>query len=133
MVAARTSVDSLDSDELGPIASPLRPLDPKTFDAIQAPSSPSTSIRSSIDSSIGGGRRKPEQPEQQEEQLSRALVVENQKLRAAVAIMAREMEEVQHQQSSGGRGSSEGGGDMLKSQLNQAETDVQQLRNEKER
>ena len=133
MVAARTSVDSLDSDELGPIASPLRPLDPKTFDAIQAPSSPSTSIRSSIDSSIGGGRRKPEQPEQQEEEMSRALVVENQKLRAAVAIMAREMEEVQHQHNSGGRGSSEGGGDLLKSQLTQAETDVQQLRNEKER
>ena len=100
----------MNSDDLGPLPSPMRPLDPIAFDNQRV--------------SVGS-------PE---------LELENQKLKAAVAIMARQMEEIQQQdqgrsitqrrQQLGGGGAGES---PLKTQLTEAERNIMRLNLEKER
>ena len=71
--STRSSIDSLDNfdeDDLGPMASPLRPL--RTFDEEDSNTSNASNANGA----------------------AQALEIENQKLKAAVSIMAREMEEV---------------------------------------
>ena len=130
----RSSLDSLDdlhdasmnSDDLGPLPSPMRPLDPRTFD---------DNNQSDVDTAVA----------------ARELELENQKLKAAVAIMARQMEEIQQQGQQQGQHQSQHQGQHqsqhqgftgsmgvasaespLKTQLTEAERNIMRLNTEKE-